>query len=120
MRNLRNLTKEDIFLLVFSSFLLILFVGGIIKNTMEQSKSEKLDLNIVFSLVLLVFLSLFQVMGVLSVFWEKHARKLKKIYGISLMSFFVFLPFSLYVSIWLSLVIYGISTIGIVLYQKYK
>ncbi|MCX7811498.1 MAG: hypothetical protein N2247_11345 [Leptospiraceae bacterium] len=74
----------------------------------------------IISYTLFIYLMIFSLFGLASLFIPSKEKKLKKLFSLCLMSLFVFFPFVLIIEFWVSLVIYLISTIGIVLFLKYR
>ncbi len=60
------------------------------------------------------------ILGFFSLFIKKYQTLFRKIFGLSLMILFFYFPFSLLLNIYISILIYSLSTIGIVLFLKNK
>jgi len=118
LQKLKNLENIIIF------FLCVIFIGisifGI-KNLYFFPNNTQIPLIQKYILTFFMFLFfLFGLIGIFSFFLTSKEKILKRAFSLFLISFFILFPFFVIIEIWVSLIFYFISTIGIFLFQKYK
>lgn len=115
-----KLSFQNLLIVFLSLILIAISTFSLIRILFFPENFQITTLEKIISIITFIYILIFSSSGILSYFFKSKKKTFLKIFSIGLISLFIFFPFLVFLQIYVSIIFYIISTIGMFLYQKNK